>query len=55
MDMDSDGNSYGTELTVFDSNTNSNANSNTDCNADSGINCDANSIARSNDAYKAPA
>ena len=43
MDIDSDGNSYGTEPTVFDSNANSDA----DCNADSGINY--------NDAYKAPA
>jgi hypothetical protein len=55
MDIDSDGDSYRTELTVFDNNTDSNANSNADCDADSGINCDADSIARSNNAYKAPA
>ena len=51
MDTDSDGNSYRTEPTVF----NSDANSNTNCDADSGINYNANSIARSNDAYEAPA
>ena len=45
--MDSDGNSYGTEPTVFNSNADSNTNSNADSNA--------NSIARSNNAYKAPA
>jgi len=55
MDIDSDGNSYGTEPTVFNSNTDSNADSNADYNADSSINCNANSIARFNDAYKAPA
>jgi len=42
MDTDSDGNSYGTEPTVF----NSDADSDADCNADSGINC--------NDACEAP-
>jgi len=55
MDMDSDGDSYGTEPTVFDSNTDSDADSDADCDADSGINCDADSIAGSNNAYKAPA
>jgi len=53
--MDSDGNSYEIELTVFNSNADSNANSNADCDANSGINCNVNSITRSNDAYKAPA
>ena len=53
--MDSDSDSYGTEPTVFDSNTDSNANSNADCDADSGINCNANSIVRSNNACEAPA
>jgi len=43
MDTDSDGDSYGTEPTVFDSDADSDA----DCNADSGINCD--------DACEAPA
>jgi len=52
--MDSDSDSYGTELTIFDSNTNSNADSDADCNADNGINYDTNSIARFNNAYKAP-
>ena len=51
MDTDSDGDSYGTELTVFNSNTNSNA----DYNANSGINCNANSITKSNNACEAPA
>ncbi|XTI84445.1 hypothetical protein V2W45_1339489 [Cenococcum geophilum] len=55
MDTDSDGDSYGTEPTVFDSNANSDADSNADCDADSGINCDADSIAESNDACEAPA
>ena len=63
MDIDSDGNSYRTELTVFnsnadsdtDSNANSDADSNTDCNANSSINCNADSIAGFNNAYKAPA
>ena len=54
MDTDSNSNSYGTELTVFNSNTDSNADSNTDYNADSGINCNANSITRSNNTYKTP-
>lgn len=54
MDTDSDGNSYRTELTIFDSNADSNANSNANYNTDSGINCDANSITRSNNTYKAP-
>jgi hypothetical protein len=54
MDTDSDGDSYGTEPTVFDSNTDSDTDSNADCNTNSGINCDANSIARSNDACEAP-
>ena len=58
MDMDSDGDSYRTELTVFDSNANSDtdsdADSDADCNTDSGINCDADSIAGSNNACKAP-
>jgi len=53
--MDSDGDSYGTEPTVFNSNTDSNADSDANCDANSGINCDADSIARSNNAYKAPA
>ena len=52
---DSDGDSYGTELTVFNSNTNSDADSNANCNANSGINCNADSIARSNDTCKVPA
>ena len=55
MDTDSDGDSYGTEPTVFDSNTDSNANSNADCNADNGINYNANSITGFNNTYKAPA
>ena len=54
MDIDSNGNSYGTEPTIFDSNTNSDANSDANCNTNSGINCNANSITRSNNAYKAP-
>ena len=58
MDIDSDGNSYGIELTVFNSNadsdTDSDTDSNADCDADSGINCDADSIAGSDDACKAP-
>ena len=54
MGTDSDGNSYRTEPTVFNSNADSNANSNANYDTDSGINCDANSIARSNDACKAP-
>jgi len=53
--MDSDGNSYGTELTVFNNNADSDTNSNANCDTDSGINYDANSIARSNDACEAPA
>ena len=53
--MDSDGNSYRTEPTVFNSNANSNADSNADYNTDSGINCNANSIARSNNACEVPA
>ena len=55
IDIDSDGNSYGIEPTVFNSNADSNTNSNADCNADSNINYNANSIARSNNACKAPA
>jgi hypothetical protein len=55
IDMDSNGNSYRTEPTVFDSNTDSDANSDADYNADSGINCDANSITRFNNACEAPA
>ena len=59
MDTGSDGDSYRTELTVFNSNADSNAdsdaNSNANYNADSGINYNTNSIARSNNAYKAPA
>ena len=60
--MDSDGNSYGIEPTVFnsnadsdtDSNTDSDADSDADYNANSGINCNADSITGSNNAYKAP-
>ena len=55
MDTDSDGNSYRTEPTVFNSNTNSDADSDANCDTDSGINYNANSIAGSNDACKAPA
>ena len=55
MDTDSDGDSYGTEPTVFNSNTDSDADSDADCDANSGINYNANSIARSDDACKAPA
>ena len=44
--MDSNSNSYRTEPTVFNSNTN--------CDTNSGINYNANSIAKSNNAYKAP-
>ena len=63
MDINSDSNSYRTEPTVFNSNTNNNTNSNTDSdtnsntnyNTNSGINCDANSIIRSDNAYKVPA
>ena len=59
IDTDSDGNSYGIEPTVFnsnaDSNTDSNADSNADCDADSSINCNDDSIVRSDDAYEAPA
>jgi hypothetical protein len=47
IDTDSDGDSYGTEPTVFDGNTDSNADNNADCDANSSINY--------NDAYKAPA
>ena len=54
IDIDSDGNSYGIELTVFNSNTNSNTDSNANCDANSGINYNANSITKSNDACKAP-
>ena len=53
--MDSDSNSYGTELTVFNSNADSDADSNANCDADSGINCNADSIARSNNTCEAPA
>ena len=53
--MDSDGNSYGTDPTVLNSNTNSDANSDANCDANSGINCNTNSIAKSNNAHKAPA
>ena len=55
MDTDSDGDSYRTEPTVFNSNTDSDANSDANCDTNSGINCDANSIAGSNNAYEAPA
>jgi len=55
MGTDSDGNSYGIEPTVFNSNANSDADSNANCDTDSGINCNANSIAGSNNACKAPA
>jgi len=55
MDMDSDGDSYGIEPTVFNSNADSDADSNADCDADNGINCNADSIAKSNNAYKVPA
>ena len=55
MDINSNGDSYGTELTVFNSNADSNTNSNANCDANSGINCDANSIAKSNNACEAPA
>ena len=54
MDTNSNGNSYGTEPTVFNSNADSNADSNANYDANSGINCNANSIAKSNDACKAP-
>jgi len=53
--MDSDGNSYGTEPTVFNSNADSNADSNANYNTDSGINYNTNSITKSNNAYEAPA
>ena len=52
--MDSDGNSYRTELTVFNSNTDSNTNSNANYNTNSSINYNANSITRSNDTCEAP-
>ena len=63
MDIDSNSNSYRTELTVLDSNAdsntdsnaNSNTDSNTDYNTDSNINYNADSITRSNNTYKAPA
>jgi hypothetical protein len=55
IDMDSDGNSYGIEPTVFNSNANSDTNSNADCDADSSINCNADSIVESNDACETPA
>ena len=55
MDINSDGNSYGTEPTVFNSNANSNTNSNANCDANSCINYNANSIAKSNNARKVPA
>jgi hypothetical protein len=55
IDMDSDSDSYRIEPTVFNSNTDSNADSDADYNANSGINYNANSIARSNNTYKAPA
>ena len=59
MDISSNGDSYGTEPTVFNSNVNSNTDSNTNsnanCNADSGINCNANSITGSDNTYKIPA
>ena len=47
MDIDSNGNSYRTEPTVFNSNTDSNVNSNAHSNA--------NSIAKLENAYKASA
>ena len=50
MDIDSDGNSYRTKPTVFNSNTDSNA----DYNANNGINYNTNSITRSNNTCKAP-
>jgi hypothetical protein len=55
MDINSNGDSYGTEPTVFNSNTNSDANSDADCNTDSSINCNTDSITGSNNAYKVPA
>ena len=55
MGMDSDGDSYRIEPTIFNNNTDSNAGSNANCNTNSGINYNANSIVRSNNAYKAPA
>jgi len=55
MGTDSDGDSYGTEPTVFDSNANSDADSNADCDTDSGINYNADSIAGSNNTCEAPA
>ena len=53
--MDSDGNSYRIELTIFNSNANSNTNSNANYDANSSINYNANSIARSNYTCEAPA
>ena len=59
IDIDSNYDSYGTELTIFnsnaDSNADSNANSDADCDADSSINCDDDSIIGSYNAYEAPA
>ena len=59
MGTDSDGDGYGTEPIVFDSNTDndvdSDADCDADCDADSGINYNADSIAGSDNIYKAPA
>ena len=52
--MDSNGNSYRIELTVFNRNANSNANNKADWDANSSINYNINSITRSNNTYKAP-
>ena len=53
INIDSDGDSFGIELTVFDSNANSDANSDVDCDINNGINYDANSIARFNNTCEA--
>ena len=55
IDINSDSNSYGIELTVFNSNANSTTNSNSDYNTNSSVNYSANSITKSNNAYEAPA
>jgi len=55
INIDSDGDSYGTEPTVFDSDADGDANSNAHSDADSGINCGTDSTTKSENAYKASA
>ena len=55
MDIDSDSNSYRTELTVFNSDTDGNTNSNAHSDADSNAHSDADSTAELKNTYKASA